>query len=69
VLCCGLAVSIDYESADLMLIEAVVEDQATGRGAFVRKVGVRSGRLRGYALPCTASRELILTVAQAQRNV
>jgi transcriptional regulator with XRE-family HTH domain len=68
----GLAGSFQIASVDgkpdLMLIEAVVEDQTTERGAFVRKVGVTFERLRGFALPCAASRDLILKVAEEQWN-
>jgi hypothetical protein len=49
---------------DLMLIEAVGEDNTEERAAQVQQVTVRFDRLRGYALSCTASRDLTLTLAE-----
>jgi hypothetical protein len=65
---CFQIASVDGKP-DLMLIEAVVEDQTTERGTFVRKVAVAFDRLRGFALPCAASRDLILKVAEEKWNV
>jgi hypothetical protein len=45
---------------DLMLIEAVGEDHTEERAAQVQQVTARFDRLRGYALSCTASRDLTL---------
>jgi DNA-binding transcriptional regulator YiaG len=68
----GLAGSFQIASVDgkpdLMLIEAVVEDQTTERGSFVRKVTVAFDRLRGFALSCAGSRDLILKVAEDKWN-
>jgi hypothetical protein len=68
----GLAGTFQIASVDgkpdLMLIEPVVEDQTTERSAFVRKVAVAFDRLRGFALPCAASRDLILKVAEDKWN-
>jgi transcriptional regulator with XRE-family HTH domain len=69
----GLAGSFQIASVDgkpdMMLREAVVEDQTTERGRLVRKVTVVFERLRGYALACEASRDLILKVAEEKWNI
>jgi hypothetical protein len=54
---------------DLMLIEAVDEDQTVDRAAFVQQVTVTFDRLRGYALSCVASRDLMLKLAEERWNV
>lgn len=64
----GLAGSFQIASvhgkSDLMLVEAVVEDHTIERTALIQEVTVTFDRLRGYALPCAASRDLIVKVAE-----
>jgi hypothetical protein len=63
----GLAGSFQIASAygkpDLLVNQAVEEDHTVERAALVRRVAVTFDRLRGYALSCAASRNLILKVA------
>jgi hypothetical protein len=69
----GLAGSFQIASVhgkpDMMLVEAVVEDQTVERAAFVQRVAVTFDRLRGYALACAASRDLLLKLAEEIWNV
>jgi transcriptional regulator with XRE-family HTH domain len=64
----GLAGSFQIASVhgkpDMMLIEAVGEDQTVERAALIQRVTVTFDRLRGYALSCVASRDLILELAE-----
>jgi hypothetical protein len=46
-----------------MYVEGAIEGQAAGTPALVRKATVIFNRLRGEALPRTASRDLILKAA------
>ena len=69
----GLAGSFQIASMhgkpDLMLIEAVDEDQTVERAALIQRVTVIFDRLRGYALSCVASRDLMLKLAGEIWNV
>jgi hypothetical protein len=69
----GLAGSFQIASVhgkpDLMLIEAVGEDQTVERAAFIQRVAVTFDRLRGYSLSCVASRDLMLKLAGEIWNV
>jgi hypothetical protein len=64
----GLAGSFQIASVhgkpDLMVMEAVVEDQTVERATLIQQVTVAFDRLRGYALSCAASRDLILELAE-----